>query len=67
MNCFICEKTKEEIVLLRLPLETIYDRVILEIIGNSVKGEYICLGCMGFQFDEVIAYKEEQPKCGTTV
>lgn len=60
MNCFICERTKEEIVLLKLPLDTVYGNIALEIIGNLDSGEYICLGCMGFQFDEVVAYKREQ-------
>jgi hypothetical protein len=59
MNCFICERTKEDIVLLKLPLEAVFEKSYLEILGNLDDGEYICLGCMGYQFDEVETYREQ--------
>lgn len=54
MNCFICDKTEHEIVLVRLPFETSYQNVKMVIVGNCKHDENICLGCMGFQFDELM-------------
>jgi hypothetical protein len=51
MKCFICEKTHHEIMLMKLPLETIYERNHMQILGNVRPGEYMCLSCIGFQWD----------------
>lgn len=52
MNCFICERTHEELPLLRLPLEVIWEEALLEIVGNIEDQEYVCLVCMGYLVDE---------------
>lgn len=51
MECFLCEKTMLEIMLLKCPVETVYDNVWIEIVGNAQPNEYICLGCVGEQID----------------
>jgi hypothetical protein len=53
MECFLCERSMIEIMLLKLPLETVYDNVWIEIVGNAKPIEYICLGCVGEQIDRI--------------
>lgn len=51
MNCFICDRNEREVMLVKLPVETSYDIHHMQIVGNMQPGEFICLPCMGFQFD----------------
>jgi hypothetical protein len=51
LKCFICERDEKRVLLVRLPVETAYEDDIIEIIGNFEPNEYICLPCLGFQFD----------------
>ena len=53
MKCFVCNRTERQVMLLKLPVETSYDGETLEIVGNVVPTEYICLPCVGFQYDEI--------------
>jgi hypothetical protein len=51
MKCFICERDEYEVMLLKCPVDTAYESVQLNIIGNYSRNEYVCLPCVGFQFD----------------
>lgn len=51
MECFICEREEHEVMLLRLPVDTVYEKVHIHIIGNYSQNEYVCLPCVGFQVD----------------
>jgi hypothetical protein len=53
MKCLICEKDETRIMLLKLPLDVIYENDWLEIVGNVKPDEYICIACVGYQFDEM--------------
>lgn len=53
MKCLICERTEDEVMLLRAPVEAIYLNVLFEVVGNLEEGEYICLPCVGYQWDEI--------------
>jgi hypothetical protein len=55
MHCFICHKTEENVVLVELPVVTLFRNIHLEIMGNVLDhGEYICLPCIGFEFDDAL-------------
>lgn len=41
-------------MLMKLPLEATYEENSLVILGNIRDNEYICLPCIGYQFDEVM-------------
>lgn len=51
MKCFICGKNDKKVMLLEMPVEAVYDGVEMRIIGNANPNEFICLPCVGFQFD----------------
>jgi hypothetical protein len=51
MSCFICERTELEVMLMKVPVETMYEDKVLQIVGNVIESEFICLPCIGFQFD----------------
>ncbi len=52
MNCFLCGRN-EDYCLLKLPLESRFQDLAVEIIGNAKPDEYICLPCFGYQIDWV--------------
>lgn len=52
MECFNCKRTEKKIMLLKLPLDTVYENAWLEIMGNAQPNEYVCLACVGYAFDE---------------
>jgi hypothetical protein len=58
MKCFICDRGVKEIMLMKLPVETAYENVWLHIVGNLKDQEYMCLPCIGFQFDEMFRRQE---------
>jgi hypothetical protein len=41
------------VVLIKLPFEARYEKAVIEILGNITEDEYICLPCMGYEFDKV--------------
>jgi uncharacterized protein VirK/YbjX len=49
--CFMCGKNEFQAMILKLPLEMVYDNVWAEIQGNVETDEYICLPCVGYQYD----------------
>jgi hypothetical protein len=51
MKCFICERTEDEILLMKLPLDIKWGEIHIEIIGNAKPNEWVCLPCMGYQYD----------------
>lgn len=51
MECFICKKTALELPLLRIPIEFKWENVHFEVVGNYVAGEFICMPCLGYQYD----------------
>lgn len=53
-KCFLCGKNDKRIMLLEMPVETIYLGHIVHIIGNANPNEYICLSCVGYQFDAIL-------------
>jgi hypothetical protein len=53
MRCFICNRNENEVMIMRLPVETVYENVHLHIVGNVKDKEFMCLPCIGFQFDEM--------------
>lgn len=53
MKCFICEKNEKEVMLVSVPCDVSYDGISLEILGNVQPNEFICLPCIGFQWDEI--------------
>lgn len=60
MKCLNCLKSENEIMLMKLPVETTYEDVILVIMGNVIDDEYMCLSCIGYQFDESFARKRKE-------
>jgi hypothetical protein len=52
--CLICEKTDEDIILVKLPVDILFKNVLLGIVGDLEPDQYICLGCIGYQFDDVL-------------
>ncbi len=54
MICMNCERNKEEALLIKLPVEIVYENHELHILGNIEDNEYMCLICVGYQYDEVI-------------
>jgi hypothetical protein len=52
-NCFLCNRTQRQVVIIKLPFEARYEKAVIEILGNIVEDEYICLPCMGFEIDKV--------------
>ncbi len=52
MKCFICDKNRYDAMLLKLPLEISFLSSHLHFIGNANPNEYICLPCIGYQWDE---------------
>lgn len=65
MKCLICERNENQVMLMKLPLEAIYENANLVIMGNVVENEFMCLPCIGVQFDEsferYLAYDYNQP------
>lgn len=59
-KCFLCNRDEQKVLLIRLPFETKYKRACLEIIGNHVENEYICLPCMGYEFDKAMDRLERE-------
>lgn len=53
MECFKCERTQEQVLLIKLPVDIAYDEVYFEIVGNYQPNEHICLPCVGYIFDEL--------------
>jgi hypothetical protein len=51
MECFLCGRNVEEIAIFKLPVDFAYKGLRLEIIGNYKPDEYICWGCVGYQYD----------------
>ena len=58
MKCIICKRDENDIMMMKLPVEAIYESNFLEILGNCEDDEYICLSCIGCQFDDVMEEKE---------
>jgi hypothetical protein len=52
MKCFLCERDENEVLLVQLPVETLYKESFLYIIGNYVDKEYMCLPCIGYEIDK---------------
>lgn len=59
-KCFICERVKEEVPLIALPFEVKWQEATIEILGNLEDGETVCLVCMGYLLDDVIAMREQE-------
>lgn len=53
MECFKCERTQDQVLLIKLPVDIAYDEVYFEIVGNYRPNEHICLPCVGYIFDEL--------------
>lgn len=53
MYCLKCKRSQEQVLLLKMPFETIYEDKNLIFMGNVKEDDYICLPCIGYQFDEV--------------
>lgn len=53
MNCIKCNRDAENVMLLKLPLESKYTKVHMRVVGNCVSEEYMCLPCVGFEYDEI--------------
>jgi hypothetical protein len=51
--CFLCNRNQYRVVLIKLPFEARYEKAVIEILGNITEDEYICLPCMGYEFDKV--------------
>ena len=54
MKCFLCKRDETQVLLIKLPFETIFRKARLEILGNLIEEEYICLPCMGYQIDDML-------------
>lgn len=53
MKCLICKRNEKQVLLIKLPVEITYEENELHILGNIKENEYMCLPCVGFQYDEV--------------
>jgi hypothetical protein len=53
MNCFVCGRNEGEVLLLAVPCEVVYKDHCFEVLGNLIDNEYICLPCVGFQWDDI--------------
>lgn len=40
-------------MLIQVPVEIWYEEISFEVLGNLIDGEYICLPCIGDQFDMI--------------
>ena len=54
MECFLCRRDESQVLLIKLPFETIFRKARLEILGNITDNEFICLPCMGYQIDDML-------------
>ena len=50
-QCFICERTSGELALVKLPVEFKWGEIHFEVMGNCKPDEFICLPCLGYQYD----------------
>jgi hypothetical protein len=57
--CFLCERDQTKVLLIKLPFEARYKKSCIEILGNIIEDEYICLPCMGYEFDKVMDKQEK--------
>lgn len=53
MNCIRCRRNAQEVMLFKLPLETKYSKVHMQVVGNCTPNEFMCLPCVGYEYDEV--------------
>lgn len=60
VECFLCGRNEKEIALFRVPIEFIFKDLHFEIIGNYQENEFICWGCVGYQYDFA---KKEKNAC----
>jgi hypothetical protein len=58
--CFLCNRNQYKVVLIKLPFEARYQKAVIEILGNITENEYICLPCMGFEFDKAMDKIEDE-------
>lgn len=59
MECFICKRTAKELPLLKMPVEFKWNDVHFEVVGNYVAGEFICMPCLGYQYDYAKLAKQD--------
>jgi len=50
-QCFICERNSDELALVKLPVEFKWDNIHFKVMGNCIPNEFICLPCLGYQYD----------------
>lgn len=54
MKCFLCKRDETQVLLIKLPFETMFKKARLEILGNIMENEFICLPCLGYQIDDML-------------
>jgi hypothetical protein len=55
MKCFNCSRDHEHILLFKLPVEFLYTEHNQMVIGNAEEGEFICVACIGYLWDDAVA------------
>jgi hypothetical protein len=52
-RCILCNRSVDEVLLIRLPVELKWEGIWLHVIGNANPNEFMCLPCIGFQYDGI--------------
>ena len=60
MKCFMCERSFEEVLIIKIPCEVRYKGIWFEMVANAQEDEFICLPCIGQEYDEMEFEKEAE-------
>jgi len=60
MKCFLCDRNHNEVLIIKIPCEIVYKDIWFEMVGNAADNEFICLPCIGDEYDNMEFEKEAE-------
>jgi hypothetical protein len=53
MKCFLCNREHTEVLIIKTPCEIAYKDIWFEMVANAANNEFICLPCIGEEYDSM--------------